>query len=241
MLLGLILRGVAFDFRVKARDVHKPLWNRAFFAGSSIAAVSQGWMLGRYITGFAEGWAYQLFALAIALTLPAAYVLIGACWLIMKTEGDLQKRAVAWAKAAWAPMVIGMTLISIATPWVSATVRSKWFALPEFIALLPIPLATAAALLGARAFLNSGRVLGKLCWLPFALVIGVFLLGALGLAYSIYPYVVMDRLTLWEAAAATGSLGVIAVGCLIAVPAIVGYTVFAYRVFRGKATVLDYG
>jgi cytochrome d ubiquinol oxidase subunit II len=241
MLLGLILRGVAFDFRVKARDVHKPLWNRAFFAGSSIAAVSQGWMLGRYITGFAEGWAYQLFALAIALTLPAAYVLIGACWLIMKTEGDLQKRAVAWAKAAWAPMVIGMTLISIATPWVSATVRSKWFALPEFIALLPIPLATAAALLAARAFLNSGRVLGKLCWLPFALVIGVFLLGALGLAYSIYPYVVMDRLTLWEAAAATGSLGVIAVGCLIAVPAIVGYTVFAYRVFRGKATVLDYG
>jgi cytochrome bd ubiquinol oxidase subunit II len=241
MLLGLILRGVAFDFRVKARDVHKPLWNRAFFAGSTIASVAQGWMLGRYITGFAEGWAYDLFALAIALTLPAAYVLIGACWLIMKTEGELQKRAVAWAKAAWAPMVIGMVLISIATPWVSATVRSRWFALPEFIALLPIPLATAAALLGARAFLNSSRVLGKLSWLPFVLVIGVFLLGALGLAYSIYPYVVMDRLTLWEAAAATGSLGIIAIGCLLAVPAIVGYTVFAYRVFRGKATVLDYG
>jgi cytochrome d ubiquinol oxidase subunit II len=75
----------------------------------------------------------------------------------MKIEGDLQKRAVAWAKGAWAPMVIGMALISIATPWVSATARSKWFALPEFIALLPIPLTTAAALLGARAFLNSQR------------------------------------------------------------------------------------
>jgi cytochrome d ubiquinol oxidase subunit II len=134
-----------------------------------------------------------------------------------------------------------MVLISIATPWVSPTVRARWFALPEFIALLPIPLATGAALLGARAFLNSERVLGKLSWLPFALVIGVFLLGALGLAYSLYPYVVMDRLTLWEAASTTESLAVIAVGCLIAVPAIVGYTVFAYRVFRGKATTLNYG
>jgi cytochrome d ubiquinol oxidase subunit II len=241
MLFGLILRGVAFDFRVKARDVHKPLWNRAFFAGSAIASVAQGWMLGRYITGFAHGWTFTLFAAAIALALPAAYVLIGSCWLIMKTEGDLQRRAVRWAKAAWAPMVIGMALISIATPWVSATVRAKWFVLPEFIALLPIPLTTAALLLGVRAFLNSHRVLGKLSWLPFVLVIGVFLLGALGLAYSIYPYVVMDRLTLWQAASATESLAVIAVGCALAVPAIVGYTVFAYRVFRGKATELTYG
>jgi cytochrome d ubiquinol oxidase subunit II len=241
MLTGLILRGVAFDFRVKARDVHKPLWNRAFLAGSTMAAVAQGWMLGRYITGFAEGWTFGLFAGAIALALPAAYLLMGACWLIMKTEGDLQRRAVKWAKAAWAPMVIGMGLISIATPWVSATVRAKWFALPEFIALLPIPLMTAVLLLGTRAFLNSHRVRGKLSWLPFVMIIGVFLLGGLGLAYSIYPFVVMDRLTLWQAASATESLAVIAIGCLIAVPAIVGYTVFAYRVFSGKATELNYG
>jgi cytochrome d ubiquinol oxidase subunit II len=241
MLLGLILRGVAFDFRVKARDVHKPLWNRAFLVGSALASVAQGYMLGRYITGFADGWTYDVFALAIAATLPAAYVLLGACWLIMKTEGDLQKRAVAWAKAAWLPKVLGMGLISIATPWVSETVRQRWFSLPAFIALLPIPLSTAAALLGARAFLNSSRVLGMLSWLPFALVILVFVFGGLGLAYSLYPYVVMDRMTLWEAASSTESLAVIAVGCLIAVPSIVGYTVFAYRVFRGKATALTYG
>jgi cytochrome d ubiquinol oxidase subunit II len=241
MLVGLILRGVAFDFRVKARDHHKPLWNRAFFAGSAIAALSQGWMLGRYITGFADGLPFTLFAAAIALCLPAAYLLIGACWLVMKTEGDLQRRAVRWAKRAWAPMVIGMALISIATPWVSATVRSKWFVLPEFIALLPIPLMTVLSLAGARAFLNSHRVLGKLCWLPFVLVITVFVLGALGLAYSLYPYVVMDRLTLWQAASATESLVAIGIGCAITVPAIVGYTVFAYRVFRGKATALSYG
>jgi cytochrome d ubiquinol oxidase subunit II len=87
MLVGLILRGVAFDFRVKAQDSHKPLWNRAFFAGSLLAAASQGWMLGHYITGLKSGWAYDAFAATIALALPAAYVLLGAGWLILKTEG----------------------------------------------------------------------------------------------------------------------------------------------------------
>ncbi len=240
MLLGLTLRGVGFDFRVKAQDTHKPLWNKAFFAGSGLAAAAQGWMLGRYITGLAEGWQFMLFAGVIALLLPAAYVLMGACWLIIKTEGDLQRLAVGWAKTAWPPVVLGMGLISIVTPLLSATVRAKWFSMPEFIALLPIPLMTVMALLGVRTLLNSHRVLGKLCWLPFALVITVFLLGALGLAYSLFPYVVMDRLTIWQAASATESLAVIAIGCAVTVPAIIGYTVFSYRVFWGKARTLTY-
>ena len=240
MLIGLILRGVAFDFRVKARDTHKPLWNRAFFAGSTLAALAQGWMLGRYITGFEQGPGYTLFAAAIALCLPAAYVLMGACWLIMKTEGELQEHAVRWAKLAWAPVVLGIVLISLATPWVSQTVRERWFSLPAFIALLPIPLSTAVALAAARALLNSHRVLGKLCWTPFVLLVLVFILGALGLAYSLYPYVVMDRLTLWQAASATESLEFILVGTAIAVPAIIGYTAFAFRVFWGKASELNY-
>jgi len=240
MLVGLILRGVAFDFRVKAHDSHKPLWNKAFFFGSGLAAVSQGWMLGRYLTGLAEGWQFMLFAAAIALLLPAAYVLLGAGWLIMKTDAELQRHAVRWAKLAWAPVVLGMGLISVATPLVSATVRSRWFRMPEFIALLPIPLMTLAALLGARAMLNSHRVLGKVCWLPFVLVVSVFLLGAIGMAYSLFPYVVLDRLTIWQAASATEALAVIAIGCAITVPAIVGYTVFSYRVFWGKAGELRY-
>jgi cytochrome bd ubiquinol oxidase subunit II len=241
MLIGLILRGVAFDFRVKARDQHKPLWNSAFFAGSALASVAQGWMLGRYITGFADGLGFQLFAAAIALCLPAAYLLMGANWLIMKTEGELQERAVRWAKKAWGPMVVGMLLISIATPWVSPTVRERWFGLPQIIALLPIPLMTGTALLAVRALLNSHRIRGKLCWLPFVLTVLVFLMGAIGLAYSLYPYVVMDRMTLWQAASAHKSLVFIAVGCAVTVPAIAAYTAFSYWVFRGKASELRYG
>ena len=240
MLIGLILRGVAFDFRVKAHASHKPLWNRAFFAGSGVAAVSQGWMLGHYVTGLSSGWQYHVFAGAIALALPAAYVLLGACWLILKTEDDLQRRAVHWAKRAWGPVVVGMGLISIITPLVSPTVRERWFSMPAFIALLPIPLMTVTALVALRAFLNSHRARGKLCWLPFTLVVTVFLLGFFGLAYSLYPYVVMDRLTIWQAASSPAALKVILIGVAISVPAIAAYTVLAYRVFRGKASELRY-
>ena len=240
MLIGLILRGVAFDFRVKARDVHKRGWNRAFAAGSAIASVSQGWMLGRYITGLQEGWQFDVFAAVIAVALPAAYVLLGACWLILKTEDELQERAIGWARKAWPLVVLGMAAISLATPLVSATVRERWFQMPEFIALLPIPLTSAIALLGLRGLLNSHRIRGKLCGLPFALLVLVFVLGFLGLAYSIYPFVVIDQLTIWQAASSPAALKVILIGVAVAVPAIAAYTVLAYRIFGGKATALSY-
>ena len=240
MLIGLTLRGVAFDFRVKAKDTHKTMWDRLFFAGSVLASVSQGWMLGRYISGFGEGWNYPVFAAAIAVALPMAYALMGATWLVMKTEGELQERAIGWAKLAWGPMVIGMVLISMATPWVSASVRERWFALPEIIALMAIPLMTGVALLAVRALLNSQAVRGAECWVPFVLLIMVFVLGFLGLAYSIYPFVVIDKLTIWQAASSPEALKVIFIGTCISVPAIAAYTVFSYRVFRGKTGELRY-
>jgi cytochrome d ubiquinol oxidase subunit II len=240
MLIGLTLRGVAFDFRVKARDSHKSTWDRLFFAGSTLAAVAQGWMLGRYVSGFGEGWNHPLFAAAIALALPMAYVLLGAAWLIMKTDGELQARAIQWARVAWAPMVGGMVLISMATPWISATVRSRWFALPEAIALSAIPVVTGLALLAVRALLKSRIVRGPVAWMPFVLLVLVFVLGFLGLAYSIYPFVVIDRLTIWQAASSPAALKAILIGVCISVPAIAGYTVFSYWVFRGKAGELKY-
>ena len=240
MLIGLSLRGVAFDFRVKAKDSHKATWDRLFFAGSTLASAAQGWMLGRYVSGFGTGWNYPVFAAAIAVALPMAYVLMGATWLVMKTEGELQERAVHWAKIAWAPMAAGLLLISMATPWISETVRERWFSLPEVIALMGIPLATGVALLGVRGLLGSAAVRGPICWLPFLLLILVFVFGFLGLAYSIYPYVVIDRLTLWQAASSPAALKVILVGACISVPAIAGYTIFSYRVFRGKTGELRY-
>lgn len=240
MLIGLVMRGVAFDFRVKARDSHRTAWNRVFFAGSALASVAQGWMLGHYITGLQPGWAHDLFAATIALALPAAYVLLGAGWLIMKTEGELQVHAVRWAKRAWPPVVIGIGLISLATPLVSATVRDRWFSMPGFIALLPIPLATLVALGLLRSSLNWRRVTAGLCWVPFALTVSVFVLGFFGLAYSLYPYVVMDRLTIQQAASSPAALKVILFGVALTVPMIAAYTVFAYRVFHGKAGPLAY-
>jgi cytochrome d ubiquinol oxidase subunit II len=137
-------------------------------------------------------------------------------------------------------MVAGMVLISMATPWISQTVRARWFALPEIIALLAIPLVTALVLFTVRALLKTQIVRGPLCWLPFVLLIGVFVLGFLGLAYSIYPFVVIDRLTIWQAASSPEALKVILFGVAISVPAIAGYTVFSYRVFRGKTGELKY-
>jgi len=240
MLVGLTLRGVAFDFRVKAKDTHKQTWDRLFFAGSMLAAVAQGWMLGRYVSGFGSGWNYPLFAAAIAVALPMAYVLMGAAWLIMKTEGELQQRAVQWARIAWAPMVGGLVLISMATPWISPTVRARWFALPEIIALSAIPLMTGVSLLAVHAVLKTRQVRGPMCWVPFVLLVLVFVLGFLGLAYSIYPYVVLDQLDIWQAASSPAALKVILFGACISVPAIAGYTVFSYRVFRGKTGELKY-
>jgi len=131
-------------------------------------------------------------------------------------------------------------LISMATPWVSEIVRERWFALPEVIALMAIPLMTGMLLLAVRALLHSPLVRGPICWLPFVLLIAVFVFGFLGLAYSIYPFVVIGQMTIWQAASAPEALKVILLGVCISVPAIAGYTVFSYRVFRGKTGELRY-
>ncbi|NBD21995.1 cytochrome BD ubiquinol oxidase subunit II [Aquabacterium fontiphilum] len=244
MLVGLILRGVAFDFRVKARAHHKPLWNRLFSIGSLLAATAQGWMLGRFVMGLESSPQSLAFAALIAVALPITYALLGACWLILKTEGDLQRRAVSWAKVSWPAMVIALLAISVATPWFSETVRARWFSFPNILALLPIPLMSGLALVALRGLLNSHRIVGptaRLAWLPLVLAISVMLVGGMGLAYSLYPYIVLDQITVWDAAAAPSSLWLILIGTSISLPAIAAYTFFVYRVFGGKATALSYG
>jgi cytochrome d ubiquinol oxidase subunit II len=241
MLIGLILRGVSFDFRVKARAARKQLWNRLFSLGSLMAAMAQGWMLGSYLTGFDYGVWSLLFSLGIALTLPTAYCMLGAGWLIMKTWGELQLKAVGWARTALWPMGVALVGISLATPMINQNVFDKWFAMPQLIGLLPIPVACAAAFFAAFHVVSKPKVVAAgYGWIVFASTVLIFVLAFLGLAYSIYPYIVIDRLTVWQAAAAHESLVFIFVGVAITLPAIIVYTIFMYRVFWGRASTLSY-
>jgi cytochrome d ubiquinol oxidase subunit II len=245
MLIGLTLRGVAFDFRVKARAAHKPLWNRAFYAGSLMAGWSQGYMLGSLITGFAAtGWVIA-FNAVIGLALVSAYCLLGAGWLIIKTQGALQLQAVRWARGSLLLTMAGVAAISVATPLVSPAIFDKWFAFPNIVLLLPIPAATAVlfwliyrSLQRLPTRLAQGNEYGA--WVPFGATIGVFLLAFYGLAYSLFPWLVIDRINIWQAAIAPESMGIILAGAAVVLPMIIGYTVFAYRIFWGKSTALKY-
>lgn len=241
MLIGLILRGVAFDFRAKAEDKHKRAWDRAFIVGSCLASFAQGYMLALYIVGFERTPTTLAFAVLAGLCLMAGYCLIGGSWLIMKTEGPLQARAARAARRALWGAAAGMALVSIATPIVSPRVFEKWFSLPELFVLLPIPAITAGIIILLEFTLrHQPHPKDRWCWVPFAGSVGLFMLCFQGLAYSFYPYVVPDKLTIWEAASAPESLMIILVGALVVLPCIVGYTIFAYRVFWGKVAELRY-
>jgi cytochrome d ubiquinol oxidase subunit II len=233
MLVGLLVRGVAFEFRIKAEGWHRELWNWLFWAGSTLAAFAQGFMLGRYITGFDRGAGYWLFAVLVGASLCGGYVLLGATWLILRTDGELQRKSIAWARWGLLWVALGVALVSLGTPLVSETVREKWFSFPRIALLALLPLATVA---------SWGWVwisLGKSDLRPFAGAVAIFTLAHLGLAYSLFPYVVIDRLTIWEAAAHPSALLFLLVGTLIVLPFNLAYTLWSYRIFRGKATGED--
>jgi cytochrome d ubiquinol oxidase subunit II len=235
MLVGLMLRGVAFEFRMKAEGWHRELWNWLFWFGSFLTAFAQGVMLGRYITGFEPGFGYWLFALMVGAALCGGYVLLGATWLIARTDGALQRKSLAWARWGLAWVAFGVALVSLATPLVSESVRDKWFRFPETLWLMMLPAASLAA--GLSVWFVTGKMQrgGKARdWAAFAGAVAIFVLAFAGLAYSIYPWVVIDRLGLWEAAH-PASLRVVLWGALIVLPFIVAYNVLAYRIFRGKA------
>lgn len=245
MLIGLILRGVAFDFRVKAKASHHTLWNWIFTLGSFIASFSQGVMLGRYITGFADSWQAWAFALLAGAGLSSAYALLGAAWLLMKTEGALQNKALVWIKNSVLTTAMAVLAVSIVTPLASSSVAAKWFVWPQFLWLSPLPIASVILFYILLRCLPTLAQRQKVhndagCWWPFACAVGIFILSFAGLAYSLFPYVVLDQLTIWQAASAPEALRIILWGTLVVLPTIVGYSLFSYRVFWGKATGLSY-
>ena len=241
MLIGLIARGVAFEFRAKANVDEKWFWNRVFFAGSFVTALSQGYMLGAYVLGLEGGIAQALFGILVAFCLVATYAAIGAAWLIYKTEGALQVLAVKWMRISLVFTAIGMSIISITTPLVSDRIFDKWFSLPEIIGLAPLPIITGGLfifLFWQLAHLPDRT--DRFSLVPFVGITAIMILGFFGLAYSFYPYVVPEKMTIYETASAPESLFIILVGTLFVLPVITGYSIYAYKVFGGKAGELRY-
>lgn len=241
LLAGLILRGVAFDFRAKVPSGHKKRWDRIFFTGSLVASLAQGYMLGVYVLGLDTGLAAMGFGVLVALCLSAAYAAMGAAWLIYKTEGELQRKAVRWLRTMLVFTALGMAAVSLATPFASARIFDKWFVMPDMLYLSPLPI--LSVLLFAWLFRQTYHLPkegDRHAIAPFLTLAAIFTLGFLGLAWSFYPYVVPEKLTIWDAAAAPESLAFILVGTVIVLPIIIIYSFYAYRVFSGKAHDLHY-
>ncbi|WP_108815440.1 cytochrome d ubiquinol oxidase subunit II [Loktanella sp. Alg231-35] len=241
MLIGLILRGVAFEFRAKAPAPHKRLWNNAFFTGSLMTSLSQGFMLGMYVMGLEWSWINIAFAMLTALFLTVGYSFIGATWVIHKTSDALQIKAVEWAKGGIWGLVLGIGAISLATPFVSTRIFDKWFSWPEALYLSPLPILSASLVFWLWSMLRKMPYAGdRRSWQPFAAATVLWVMAFGGMAYSFYPYVVPEQITIYEAASAPESLFIILIGTCIVLPTIMGYTILSYVIFRGKATELRY-
>jgi cytochrome d ubiquinol oxidase subunit II len=242
MLIGLTLRGVAFEFRAKAADkADKRRWDIAFIGGSLLAALTQGWMLGRYVLGFEGGAIAHVFAAMSAFGVAISYAFIGACWLIWRTEDALQRHAVRWAKVTLWGIAFGVFAVSAATPLASPRIFDRWFEPPYVFLLAPLPVLTLALVGWLFALLRRMPLPGDaLRYVPFCIAVALYCLAFAGLAWSFFPYVVPEKLTVWEAASAPESLTLILVGALIVLPVILLYTVLAWRVFGGKAADLKY-
>ena len=243
MLLGLVFRGVAFEFR--GRDPrHRAFWDFAFSTGSLAAALAQGMVLGALLQGidiadreYAGSWFDWLtpYTLLCGLGVATGYALLGATWLIGKTEGAVQTRAFQLAIPAAIAVLTLMGAISLYTPFLDNQYYQRWFEMPFILYASQVPLLVAII----SFFLFRG-LLDRRERSPFLLALGLFLLGMIGLGVSMYPFIVPDQLTIWDAAAPERSQIFMLVGVAIIVPLIIGYTAWAYWVFRGKVGTEGY-
>lgn len=243
MLLGLIFRGVAFEFRWRDPR-HRPFWDVAFCLGSFVAAFTQGVTLGAILQGihverdaYAGGWLDWLspFSLLTGLAVVIGYGLLGATWLIWKTEGSSQhhaRRVAFWLALA---TLTALATVSAATPFLAYDYWRRWFAMPGVVLTAQVPL--LVAICAATLFWSLGRRSERL---PFLMALAIFLLGFVGLGISIYPYIVPRAVTIWDAAAPLSSQIFMLPGALVIIPVILAYTGWAYWVFRGKAGVHGY-
>ncbi|EQC2933481.1 cytochrome d ubiquinol oxidase subunit II [Salmonella bongori] len=239
MLIGLIFRGVAFEFRFKATPAHRPFWDKAFSGGSFLATITQGIVVGAVINGFTvTGRAYSggpfdwltPFTLFCGLGLVVAYALLGATWLVMKSENPLQDEMRSIAKKLLIALLLTIVIISLWTPIAHHAIAERWFTLPNLWFLMPVPLFVALFSSGLWRSLNQQHHHA----LPFILTLGLTFLGFSGLGISIWPHIIPPSITLWQAAAPAQSQGFMLVGALLIIPIILVYTFWSYYVFRGK-------
>jgi cytochrome bd ubiquinol oxidase subunit II len=237
MLLALIFRGVAFEFRFRDSE-NRTFWDHAFCYGSGIATFAQGLVLGAFIQGFRvsgrqfAGTSLDFlspFALLTGVALLFGYGLLGTGWLILKTDGEVQATARRQGSVCLIGVLLAIGIVSIWTPFMSEAIAARWFTWPNIAFLAPVPLATAAvAWLTWRALGSEAQAT------PFLGAIGLFVLSYLGIAISLYPMIVPHHFTLWQAASSENTLAFLLVGTLVLLPVILMYSGWSYWVFRGK-------
>ncbi|GAA5132555.1 cytochrome d ubiquinol oxidase subunit II [Thalassotalea piscium] len=241
MLVGLILRGVSFDFRTKAPSKNKTKWDLAFKAGSLLTTLSQGYMLGRYVTGFENTTFGYGFSILASICVTAGYSFIGAAWLVMRTEGKLQIKAARWAIYCNTLMAIGIIAVCLTNLFFNKAIMDKWLSFPQVFVMIPMSFLLIFLFSSIHLYLTKVPTKNDVgCWFPFVCATLIFILSFLGLAYSFYPYIIWQKITIWEAASARNSLMFIFIGAVIVLPTIIAYTIFSYRVFWGKTTKLNY-
>jgi cytochrome d ubiquinol oxidase subunit II len=237
MLLSLVFRGVAFEFRFR-REMARRFWDGAFCAGSALATFAQGVVLGSFIQGFKidgrhfAGTSFDWvtpFALLTGVALMFGYALLGAGWLILKTEGALQAWARRAGRVALAGVLVAILAVSIWTPWVHPDIAARWFSWPNIAFLAPVPIVTLAI-----AYAEWHALTHEHEMLPFLAAVGLFLMSFIGIAISLWPMIVPYRFTLWEAASSSSTQAFLLIGTLFLLPVILMYTAWSYWVFRGK-------
>ncbi|NDY84346.1 cytochrome d ubiquinol oxidase subunit II [Orrella sp. NBD-18] len=237
MLLALVFRGVAFEFRWKSRE-RQYLWDWAFAAGSSVAAFAQGVALGTLVQGIqVSGRAFSgneldwlsPFSLLTGCALLIGYALLGSTWLILKTEGHLQNMAYRLARIAALGLILMIIAVSLWTPFLNPHFLSKWFVWPAMLFVAPVPL-----LVLISTFILFRGISLRNSLSPFLAAQCLFVLSYIGLVISFFPYIVPSSVTLWDAAAPENSLKFLLIGAVILIPIILSYTAYSYRVFKGK-------
>ena len=243
MLMGLIFRGVAFEFRFKARPEKRHIWDKSFIGGSLVATFFQGVALGAFIDGipvvnreYAGGGLDWLspFTVFCGIALIVAYALLGCTWLIMKTEGHLQERMHKLGRPLALAVLVLMGIVSLWTPLAHTDIAARWFTLPNLFWFLPVPILVLVTMYGLLK-----AIARKAHYTPFLLTLVLIFLGYSGLGISLWPNIIPPSISIWEAAAPPQSQGFMLVGTLFIIPFILGYTFWSYYVFRGKVTHED--